>query len=86
VRNWRWIPSSRGSGVLNGRLAFEEAIKRVFHGLRHAVGTIEIGQGFSVKLIQEILGHSQLSTTMDVYGHLFSDATRAGLDRMGKLL
>lgn len=40
-----------------------------FHDLRHSHATIMLEQGTSVKVIQERLGHSNLSTTMDIYLH-----------------
>ena len=42
-----------------------------FHSLRHAAASLFIEQGWSAKKIQTILGHSTISMTMDVYGHLF---------------
>ena len=29
------------------------------------------GQGLPPKVVQELLGHSSITMTMDVYGHLF---------------
>jgi integrase len=45
-----------------------------FHALRHTCATLMIEQGWPVKKIQAILGHSSISMTMDVYGHLFTKA------------
>lgn len=50
-----------------------------FHDLRHFYASSLIAAGQSVKVIQERLGHTSSSTTLDVYGHLFpadEDATR----------
>lgn len=46
-----------------------------FHDLRHSCATTLIAQGVHPRVVQEILGHSQISTTMNVYGHVL-DATR----------
>ena len=40
-----------------------------FHDLRHSVATILLQQGFSLKQIQDWLGHSDISTTANVYAH-----------------
>lgn len=45
-----------------------------FHALRHAAASMMIEQAWPVKKIQAILGHSSITMTMDVYGHLFTRA------------
>lgn len=42
-----------------------------FHDLRHIHATILYQSGIPIKLIQERLGHSNISTTIDIYTHLF---------------
>ena len=45
-----------------------------FHDLRHTVATLLLQQGFSLKHIQEWLGHSDISTTANTYAHIvYSD-------------
>jgi integrase len=54
-----------------------------FHDLRHTAVALAIGQGAHPKAIQERMGHSSITTTLDRYGHLFPalDETIAdGLD------
>ncbi len=41
-----------------------------FHDLRHSCASLLYENGVSLKNIQEWLGHSQLSTTSDIYTHL----------------
>lgn len=45
-----------------------------FHALRHAAASMMIEQQWSPKKIQTILGHSSITMTYDVYGHLFTRA------------
>ncbi len=40
------------------------------HDLRHTAGTLMREQGVDIKVIQEFLGHSSISTTLDTYGHV----------------
>ncbi len=54
-----------------------------FHALRHHYASTLIQAGESVKVIQERLGHTSATMTLDVYGHLFpddEDRTRAAVD------
>lgn len=41
-----------------------------FHDLRHTAATLLLAQGVHPKLVQEQLGHSRISTTLDVYSHV----------------
>jgi integrase len=43
------------------------------HDLRHTCASLLIAQGAHPKAIQQHLGHSSISVTMDRYGHLFPD-------------
>jgi integrase len=54
-----------------------------FHDLRHSCATFLIARGEHPRVVMDILGHSNISITMDTYGHVL-DGTRttavAGLD------
>jgi len=39
-----------------------------------------------MKVIQEILGHTDIRVTMNLYGHLYPESKRAAADRMNELL
>jgi integrase len=41
-----------------------------FHDLRHSCASILISMGYSIKEIQEWLGHSDYNTTADIYAHI----------------
>ncbi|PEK99491.1 site-specific integrase [Bacillus sp. AFS017336] len=45
-----------------------------FHDLRHTSATLLINQGVHMKVISDRLGHSKISTTMDLYGHTLESA------------
>ncbi|HXT59732.1 MAG TPA: site-specific integrase, partial [Pirellulales bacterium] len=58
-----------------------------FHDLRHSHASLLLAQGVHPKIVQERLGHSQISMTLDVYSHLMPGMQRAaadGLDAMFK--
>lgn len=44
-----------------------------FHSLRHTNASMRIQAGQNIKYIQSQLGHSSISVTLDIYGHLFDD-------------
>jgi integrase len=41
-----------------------------FHDLRHSYATLLLEQGVEVRAVQEALGHTQATTTMNVYAHV----------------
>ncbi len=56
-----------------------------FHGLRHTSATILVGQGLHAKVISERLGHSTISTTMDIYSHFIKKADVEAADKLDAL-
>lgn len=52
-----------------------------FHDLRHSAATILLSMGINPKIVQEILGHSNISMTMDVYSHVLPSMQK---EAMGK--
>lgn len=53
-----------------------------FHDLRHSAASFMAAQGVHVKEAQHILGHSQVTTTMQVYTHAQLDNMRDALERV----
>lgn len=52
-----------------------------FHDLRHSAATILISMGIHPKVIQELLGHSDISITLGIYGHLFPSMQQDVVER-----
>ena len=42
-----------------------------FHTLRHVTASLLIDQGWEHKKVQIVMGHANIATTLDIYGHLF---------------
>lgn len=57
-----------------------------FHDLRHSAATFLLVQGVPMRVVMEILGHSQMSTTSDRYSHVVPELQRAAVARMDALL
>ncbi|MDI6709475.1 MAG: site-specific integrase [Bacillota bacterium] len=53
-----------------------------FHGLRHTCATLLINQGIPLKNVSGRLGHSNTTTTVDIYGHYLQTADRAISDTL----
>ena len=50
------------------------------HGLRHSHATVLINAGVSIKVVSERLGHSNISTTMDIYIHVLLEMQQKAVD------
>jgi len=53
-----------------------------FHDLRHTAATLLLAQGVHPKLVQEQLGHSQISLTLDTYSHVLPAMQREVASKM----
>jgi len=51
------------------------------HDLRHTAASLLISAGADVKAVQVILGHSTATMTMDLPGHLFSEAAWQAMEQ-----
>jgi integrase len=56
------------------------------HDLRHSAVAILLAQGVNVRTISEILGHSSVAFTLQVYGHLLVETRREAADKMDAAL
>jgi integrase len=57
-----------------------------FHDLRHCCASLLLAQGLTLKDVMETLGHSQISLTANLYGHLYVEQRREVAARMHALL
>lgn len=53
-----------------------------FHALRHTFATRWMERGFDVKALSRILGHADVSTTLNIYVHPSMDTMRGYMDQM----
>ncbi|WP_257349076.1 tyrosine-type recombinase/integrase [Pseudalkalibacillus decolorationis] len=56
-----------------------------FHDLRHTAATLLINQGVHAKVISERLGHADIKTTMNIYGHYVRQADEEAADKLNQL-
>ena len=53
------------------------------HTLRHSAASVMLTHGVPLKVVSEILGHSSIAITGDVYGHVAPDVSRGAMDILG---
>ena len=62
-------------------------LRRVrLHDLRHTAASLMLAQGVPARVVMEVLGHSQISITLNTYTHVSAGLSREAADRMQLLL
>lgn len=56
-----------------------------FHDLRHSTATLLLSEGVHPKVVQEILGHSEISMTMDTYSHVLPTMQKDAMSKLDNL-
>jgi integrase len=57
-----------------------------FHDLRHSAATLLLGLGVHPRVVQELLGHTQISMTMDIYSHVLPGLQQDAVGKLNTLL
>ena len=57
-----------------------------FHDLRHTCATLLLSTGTHPKIVQEMLGHANISMTMDTYSHVLPDMQEKAVSAMDDVL
>jgi len=57
-----------------------------FHDLRHSAASMMLAANVNPKVVQERLGHSSISTTMDTYSHVMPSLQADAAEKMDRLL
>ena len=74
------------------RVLFGEAVKAVdvprirMHDLRHTWATLALRAGVNPKVVQERLGHANISITMDTYSHVLPDLQESAAELVASLI
>ncbi|HEV3266880.1 MAG TPA: tyrosine-type recombinase/integrase [Acidimicrobiales bacterium] len=56
------------------------------HELRHSAASLMLAQGVKIQVVSQVLGHSSIRMTADVYGHILDPDRREAADAMGSML
>jgi integrase len=89
------FPSPKTGGILYPNSldkAFQKAVRGAgvpeisFHGLRHTFATTLLANNVNPKIVQEMLGHATIKTTMDTYSHVLPNMQRSAAEQLGAVL
>jgi integrase len=87
-----WVfPTSRGTTINVNNLRYrswKQLLERAhlpsgtrIHDLRHSAATLLLSKGVPIKVVSEMLGHSDVSITLSIYAHVLPDMQDVVLPR-----
>lgn len=85
TRNQKPVSPSYDAHLLHAACEKAGIPYRNFHCIRHSTATYLLSQGINPKIVQEILGHSDLSITLGTYGHALPTMQREAVAALDKL-
>jgi len=88
------FPSPIGTPLdyANVRKAYKKCLAQAglpdirFHDLRHTAATLMLQQGINPKVVQERLGHADISLTLNTYSHVLPSMQEEAAEKMDELL
>jgi integrase len=93
--DWDLVVTSRRGGPLS-KSTLRENFRRLLrtgglpvlriHDLRHSCASLLLGEGVGAHVVANILGHSEVKTTLNFYGHVAQSHTRGAAITMDRLL
>lgn len=58
---------------------------RKFHAIRHTFATRSLELGVDIKTVSEILGHSNVSITLNIYAHSLMEQKKKAIDKLNEM-
>ena len=77
LHNRSWKPLLKKAGL---------PLDTRFHDLRHTCATLLLTRGVHPKTVQELLGHSSISITLDTYSHVLPNMQEKAVEAMEDIL
>ncbi|MGN7799038.1 tyrosine-type recombinase/integrase [Leifsonia sp. 22587] len=56
------------------------------HTLRHSAASTMLAAGVPLKVVSDILGHSSVAITGDIYGHVSPEVSASAMDQLSAAL
>jgi integrase len=56
-----------------------------FHDLRHSAATLLLASGVHIKVVQEMLGHANIQTTLGMYGHVLPSMQQEAIEKLNDM-
>ena len=93
--DWKLVfttPLGRPLDASNVTHAFQRHVAKAglprqrFHDLRHACASLLLAQGVNPRVVMDVLGHSQITLTLDTYSHVIPMLQADAAARMNALL
>jgi integrase len=92
-----WVfPTSRGTTINVNNLRYrswKQLLERAhlpsgtrIHDLRHSAATLLLSKGVPIKVVSEMLGHSDVSITLSIYAHVLPDMQDGAAEAMDDAL
>lgn len=58
---------------------------RKFHAIRHTFATRALELGVDIKTLSEILGHANVSITLNIYAHSLMEQKKIAIDKLNHM-
>jgi integrase len=71
---------------LQAALAGAGLPRQRFHDLRHCCATLLLSQGVPARVVQDVLGHSQVSLTLGTYSHVMPTMLQEAAEALGRAM
>jgi site-specific recombinase XerD len=94
--NHQWVFCNEQGNPLDGgnllRRSFRLLLNQAnlpairFHDVRHSTATLLLALGTHPKIVQELLGHSQISMTLDISSHVLPTLQETAMTHLHTLL
>jgi integrase len=84
--NGEWLHPGKTSDLFDRLVVLSGLPPIRLHDLRHGAATLALAAGVDIKVVSEMLGHSDTSITRDIYQAVLDDLARAAAEAVVQLV